>query len=54
MSVVIVGGGPAGMMAAIAAASRGRKVVLIEKTTARGARCIFRAKAAAISPTTRI
>jgi len=31
MSVVIVGGGPAGMMAAIAAASRGRKVVLIEK-----------------------
>ena len=31
MSIVIVGGGPAGMMAAIAAASAGADVMLLEK-----------------------
>ncbi len=28
---VVIGGGPAGMMAAIAAAQRGKKVTLLEK-----------------------
>lgn len=31
MDVIVVGGGPAGMMAAIAASSHGKKVVLLEK-----------------------
>ncbi|MDD3947371.1 MAG: NAD(P)/FAD-dependent oxidoreductase [Clostridia bacterium] len=31
MSVIVIGGGPAGMMAAIAAAERGKSVILIEK-----------------------
>ena len=31
MKVVVIGGGPAGMMAAISAAENGNKVTLIEK-----------------------
>ena len=34
--VIVVGGGPAGMFAAIAAAERGHEVVLLEKMKSRG------------------
>ena len=30
---IVIGGGPAGMMAASRAAERGKKVILLEKTT---------------------
>lgn len=43
----VVGGGPAGMLAAITAAERGRRVVLVEKTTGSGGSCASRARGAA-------
>ena len=36
MKVVVIGGGPAGMMAAISAAENGNKVTLIEKMQSLG------------------
>jgi NADPH-dependent 2,4-dienoyl-CoA reductase/sulfur reductase-like enzyme len=38
--VAVVGGGPAGMMAALTAASKGKKVVLIEKNDSLGRRTL--------------
>ena len=38
--VIVVGGGPAGMFAAIAAAERGHEVVLLEKNEKLGKMCI--------------
>lgn len=44
MSVVVIGGGPAGMMAAIVAASRGKKVILIEKNSTLGKKLLITGK----------
>ena len=44
MKVVIIGGGPAGMMAAITAAERGQKVVLIEKMKTLGRKLLITGK----------
>jgi len=44
MSVVVIGGGPAGMMAAIVAASRGKKVILVEKNSSLGKKLLITGK----------
>ena len=44
MKVVIIGGGPAGMMAAITAAERGQKVILIEKMKTLGRKLLITGK----------
>ncbi len=44
MSVVVIGGGPAGMMAAAIAASRGKKVVLLEKNATLGRKLLITGK----------
>ncbi|MBR3162659.1 MAG: NAD(P)/FAD-dependent oxidoreductase [Clostridia bacterium] len=44
MKVVIIGGGPAGMMAAIAAAESGNKVILIEKMNSLGRKLLISGK----------
>ena len=36
MKVIVIGGGPAGMMAAISAAENGNQVILIEKMQSLG------------------
>ena len=47
-NVIIIGGGPAGMMAALFALRGGAKVALLEKNEKLGKNCILQAKAAAI------
>ena len=44
MKVVIIGGGPAGMMAAITAAERGQKVILFEKMKTLGRKLLITGK----------
>ncbi len=44
MKVVIIGGGPAGMMAAISAAKSGNKVILLEKNKALGRKLLITGK----------
>ena len=44
MKVVVIGGGPAGMMAAITAAERGQKVILIEKMKTLGRKLLITGK----------
>ena len=44
MKVVIIGGGPAGMMAAITASSNGNKVILIEKMKSLGRKLLITGK----------
>jgi len=39
--VIVVGGGPAGMFAAIAAAERGHEVVLLEKNEKLGEKALY-------------
>ena len=43
-TVVVIGGGPAGMMAAITAAARGRNVALIEKNSSLGRKLLITGK----------
>ncbi len=43
--VIVIGGGAAGMMAAISAADQGHKVCLIEKNEKLGKKCSLRARA---------
>lgn len=40
MKVVIIGGGPAGMMAAITAAQKGKSVIILEKMNSLGRKII--------------
>lgn len=44
MKVIVVGGGPAGMMAAITAAENGNKVILIEKMNILGKKLLITGK----------
>ena len=44
MKVIIVGGGPAGMLAAINAAENGNKVILIEKNKILGKKLLITGK----------
>ena len=44
-NVIVVGGGAAGMMAAIAAAKCGHNVTLLEKNEKLGKSCLLREKA---------
>ena len=44
MKVIVIGGGPAGMMAAISAAERGNKVTLIEKMNSIGRKLLISGK----------
>lgn len=44
MKVIVVGGGPAGMMAAIKAAEDGNKVLLIEKNKTLGKKLLITGK----------
>jgi predicted flavoprotein YhiN len=43
-TVVVIGGGPAGMMAACIAASRGKKTVIIEKNDTLGRKLLITGK----------
>ena len=44
MNVIVVGGGPAGMMAAITAAENGNEVILIEKNKDLGKKLLITGK----------
>ncbi len=44
MKVVVIGGGPAGMMAAISAAKNGNKVILLEKNKSLGRKLLITGK----------
>ena len=44
MKVAVIGGGPAGMMAAISAAEDGNDVILIEKMTSLGRKLLITGK----------
>ena len=44
MKVIVVGGGPAGMMAAIASAKNGNEVKLIEKNSSLGKKILITGK----------
>lgn len=44
MKVIVVGGGPAGMMAAITAAENGDKVILFEKNKTLGKKLLITGK----------
>ena len=44
MKVIVIGGGPAGMMAAITAAESGDKVILIEKMESLGRKLLITGK----------
>lgn len=46
--VIVIGGGAAGMMAAIAAAQKGHKVILLERTKSWGKNCSSLEKAVAM------
>lgn len=46
--VIVIGGGPAGMMAAYAAAESGHAVTLLEQNENSGKSCLLREKGAAI------
>lgn len=50
--VLVVGGGPAGMMAALAAADNGKSVLLLEKNDRLGKNCGLPARAGAMCATT--
>lgn len=50
--VIVVGGGAAGMMAAIAAADCGHQVTIIEKNEKLGKNYLLQEKAGVISPMT--
>ena len=50
--VIVVGGGAAGMMAAIAAADCGHQVTIIEKNEKLGKKLFITGKAGVISPMT--
>lgn len=45
---IVIGGGPAGMFAAITAASRGCRVLLLEKNNRLGKKLLITGKAAAM------
>ena len=44
MKVIVIGGGPAGMMAAITASSKGDKVILLEKMSSLGRKLLITGK----------
>ena len=44
MNVVVIGGGPAGMMAAISAGTKGDRVTLIEKNSSLGKKLLITGK----------
>ena len=44
MQIIVVGGGPAGMMAAMTAADRGHKVILLEKNAMLGRKLLITGK----------
>ena len=44
MKVIVIGGGPAGMMAAITAADQGHKVIIIEKNKEFGRKLLITGK----------
>ena len=44
MKVIVVGGGPAGMMAAITAAENGHSVILVEKNRSLGKKLLITGK----------
>ncbi|MBO5004944.1 MAG: NAD(P)/FAD-dependent oxidoreductase, partial [Clostridia bacterium] len=44
MKVVVIGGGPAGMMSAITAAEKGDRVILLEKMNALGRKLLITGK----------
>ena len=44
MKVIVIGGGPAGMMAAITAAENGNQVILIEKMQTLGRKLLISGK----------
>ena len=44
MKVIVIGGGPAGMMAAISACQNGHKVILIEKMQSLGRKLLITGK----------
>ena len=44
MNVIIIGGGPAGMLAAIASAQNGNNVTILEKTNALGKKLLITGK----------
>ena len=44
MKVIVIGGGPAGMMAAISAAENGNQVILIEKMQSLGRKLLITGK----------
>ena len=44
MKVIVVGGGPAGMMSAISSAEEGNKVILIEKNKSLGKKLLITGK----------
>jgi len=44
MKVLIVGGGPAGMLAAISAAKNGHKVIILEKMNSLGRKLLITGK----------
>ena len=44
MKVVVIGGGPAGMMAAISAAKNGNEVILLEKNKSLGRKLLITGK----------
>ena len=44
MKVIVIGGGPAGMMAAIASAKQGNKVILLEKMKSLGRKLLITGK----------
>ena len=48
MKVVVIGGGPAGMMAAISAAKNGNEVILLEKNKSLGRKLLITGKEDAI------
>lgn len=44
MSVIVIGGGPAGMMAAITSAENGNRVILVEKMNRLGKKLLITGK----------
>ena len=44
MKVIVIGGGPAGMMAAISAKEKGHKVILLEKMKSLGRKLLITGK----------
>ncbi len=44
MDVIVIGGGPSGMMAAISASQKGKKVLLLEKNSLLGKKLLITGK----------